>query len=751
MGNDRAWMGLGLLVGLALAPRSADARVYPIPILADTEDDLRLLIEDGVLDPDDFETLLEMLSNPVDLNRANKNQVYDLPGVSLKLAGAIVDDRRANGPFASQADLARVPGVTDEIVAQARLFAYAEPRPDKPRLEDLRTNLKMRGSYFIQDRSTFSASQTSSNSTEELGYGKLPQSYVATRVEHPWGFEAGFVGLQREAVVRAAYSPADQAIYADWGYPALQLGRLWGSVERGRYSAIAGHYTAGFGLGITFDSTNRTRPQGWYPDMAVNTDIEDGDFRLRQALVGVSGRVEDVPLGSLLLESTVFVSSRTPDVYQYHMAVTGDEAFDPDSPDLSSPRVFIDGYKAAYITVPNAYRENLVGLNTELNARGRTRFGLTGWMGFYDKTALDGTPDNEEWYVRQRVADDNQFGAFGAYAGHSVGGLDFTGEYARSLSGGNAIQLMALYDDGPAEIELSARHFDTTYDNPHARGIAAADVYRGFRDRDEQGLRLRTEIKPVKVFKTRWMVDAWKNLSTDRANLEVFGRVQLDPQKWLMLAAMADHRNRDLANNGRTRIYGGDYADQFADAGDFDEDVTVITDDTNIVDGAGSRNYWALQTRFSLIPATQLELFYRRVYEDAGLVYPQGGEICEPGFQIGTASWAKVRVKPTDSTTLTARWRYWDDDVHGSKGDRFTDGYLQAQQKINKTWSATLRGGLRFDLVDLPAEWADACKLVGRPDLEAACGVTVDTDTALSAAKKKPEALILATVEARFR
>ena len=37
---------------LALSP-SAEARVYPVPILVDNEDDLRLLIQDGVLEPED--------------------------------------------------------------------------------------------------------------------------------------------------------------------------------------------------------------------------------------------------------------------------------------------------------------------------------------------------------------------------------------------------------------------------------------------------------------------------------------------------------------------------------------------------------------------------------------------------------------------------------------------------------------------------------------------------------------------------
>ncbi len=740
--------GLGLgLWGLALAPTDAQARVYPVPILVDNEDDLRLLIQDGVLDPDDFDTLLELLSNPVDLNRAGKNQIYDLPGLSLKQADDIVINRRKNGPFSSVSDLARVPGISQGSIDQIAQFAQAAPPPDRPKLADARTTVKARGSYHFEDRSVYGADAASSNRVEDLGYGQLPQGYVSARVDHPWGVDAGFIGLAHERVVRTAYSPADQAIYADWGRPALELGRAWASVERGRYSAIVGHYTAGFGLGITFDRTSRTRPQGWYPDMSVNSDIEDGDFRLPQTLVGAAGRVEDVPVGEAMLEATVFLSSRTPDAYQYHLAVTGGDPFDPDSDELVSPRVLIDGYEAAYITLPNLWRESLAGANAEVVLRGKTRFGATGWGAVADRSIVDGVPDNQELFIRQRVSDTDQYGAYGAYVGHGSGAFDVTGEFGRTFSGGNGLLLMGLYDQGPAEIELSLRHYDTTFDNPHARGIAAADVYRGFRDRDEQGARLRTELRPTKVFTTRWMVDAWRNISNGRTNLEVFGRLQVEPSRYLTLAVIGDHRNRDLANNGRTRVYGGDYDDELSAL----DGATLDTSTVDIIEGAGSRNYVAGQIRYSRIPMTTLELFHRRTYEDAGLVYPRGGEICEPGFMIGSATWAKARVKPVDKTTLTARWRILDENIHGSTGDRLTDGYLQVEQRFNPTWKATLRGGMVWQLDDPDSEWADACDQVGRPDLDVKCAVGVEDTLDPTSARQKPEALILATVEARFR
>lgn len=53
---------------------------------------------------------------PVNLNRANAADLEALPGVGPVLAARIVADRDVHGPFASLADLARVPGVGQAIV-----------------------------------------------------------------------------------------------------------------------------------------------------------------------------------------------------------------------------------------------------------------------------------------------------------------------------------------------------------------------------------------------------------------------------------------------------------------------------------------------------------------------------------------------------------------------------------------------------------------------------------------------------------
>lgn len=57
---------------------------------------------------------------PIDLNRASATQLQELPGVGPVLAARIVEDREANGPYASVDDLVRVSGIGPSVLADLR-------------------------------------------------------------------------------------------------------------------------------------------------------------------------------------------------------------------------------------------------------------------------------------------------------------------------------------------------------------------------------------------------------------------------------------------------------------------------------------------------------------------------------------------------------------------------------------------------------------------------------------------------------
>ena len=58
-----------------------------------------------------------MRPETIDVNTASVDELQWLPGIVEARARAIVDDRERNGPFASCAELVRVPGIGPATVA----------------------------------------------------------------------------------------------------------------------------------------------------------------------------------------------------------------------------------------------------------------------------------------------------------------------------------------------------------------------------------------------------------------------------------------------------------------------------------------------------------------------------------------------------------------------------------------------------------------------------------------------------------
>ena len=64
----------------------------------------------------------------IDPNVAGEEELDRLPGVGASIARRIVEDRQANGPFATVAELARVPGVGPSSVERLEPFLRFDPR-----------------------------------------------------------------------------------------------------------------------------------------------------------------------------------------------------------------------------------------------------------------------------------------------------------------------------------------------------------------------------------------------------------------------------------------------------------------------------------------------------------------------------------------------------------------------------------------------------------------------------------------------
>ncbi len=78
------------------------------------------------IDPEDIALLVSLRRDPLDINRAGRTELEQLPWITPALAGAIVAWRERNGLFGSTGELARVPGFTAGLVSRISPFVRAE-------------------------------------------------------------------------------------------------------------------------------------------------------------------------------------------------------------------------------------------------------------------------------------------------------------------------------------------------------------------------------------------------------------------------------------------------------------------------------------------------------------------------------------------------------------------------------------------------------------------------------------------------
>ncbi|MXY48287.1 MAG: hypothetical protein F4Y38_03190 [Gemmatimonadetes bacterium] len=77
------------------------------------------------IDPEDIALLVSLRRDPLDINRAGRTELEQLPWITPALAGAIVAWRERHGPFGNVGELAQVPGFTPVLVSRISPFVRA--------------------------------------------------------------------------------------------------------------------------------------------------------------------------------------------------------------------------------------------------------------------------------------------------------------------------------------------------------------------------------------------------------------------------------------------------------------------------------------------------------------------------------------------------------------------------------------------------------------------------------------------------
>jgi len=709
-----------LLTAILAIPGLASARTYPVEIGETNEDELRNLYEDGLLAAEEFDTLIELLNNPIDINRASRQELYDLPYVTMKTARSIVLGRR-KGPYSSLKDMADRIGLNPSVLDQIQPFATAGIRERSSFDKDKMTGkARIRsGMYFEKVEPIEGDHANRTHTPQQIGYAQRPATQANADVTYDRTYSAGVVMLSQNDIQGVQYDPASRDFYASYGQ-VLELGRAYTSIEKDSWEAIFGSFSAGFGLGLTFDRTSRTQPNGWYKDMSVTADEFYRKFRVPKGMFGAAA-THFADLGSWNMESTVFASSDRYDLYQYDMGMTGGEAVDWSEVDTDSPRIYIDGQRVGWMTIPNAYRESMGGFNVSFSDGERTSVGLTAYAGTQDRTVIDGVESQNEWVIRggYPVLTDT-YGAVGINGSWGTGIVDVFGEFAYTFTGGAGVLVKSVLNPLGGEVELSARQYGTGFDNPHARGTAAADEYQGMRDRDERGVRAKGFYDFNERIRLTSDVDLWQsNLElAPLTNITMYARLNSwIIEKKLMTSVYGKRSDQNLASSGRGNTYGGDTDELYEDA----QTQSGGYDLTDATERSGTRNFTGLMVRGVPVAPLDLSALYQRTWTDQALLYPTENGPCEYWYQIGHYTWFKARYKVVDATTLTWRMRYRDDDVHGSREDRQLDTYIQVDQKLPNRWKLVSRGFIGWDLDDPEADFKGYCDRQGAPELAGTC------------------------------
>ena len=728
-------------------PDPLAAREYEVEIRVESIEDIYELERLGELEGDDVSTLAALFENPLNVNRADRNLLYDLPGITLALADAIVAWRAEHGNFTSIAALGDVPGMTPDLVAMVTPFVSVGGAADLPgaATSDFHGVAKM-GSIWRQG---FARDESQIDWIRELDPG--PQSFLKIGAS---GFTYLAAGAQLSYRRRTDVSWDNSIGYLVSDGPGNQfdLDTVFLRGGYGPWSVVLGSYTVGFGERLTFDSTTRTLPNGLSDPRDLQDDQEKGLVKPSNSQFGIAAALSGAEIGNAWLDATVFGSYVRDDLYQYDFnygldAASGTNACDTDGDcpagyscgeDLRchSTRIYNASDPSVsylYLTMADAYEEKLVGANVTVHFDERSQVGVTGYGSWTE--VLVAQDAEGEFSHSARLPRHSPFGAVGVNGSFGIGDFEIAGEYTRTLREGNGAFVRATYEPGPfLELNTAFRYYDSRFENPHGRGKAQRDELLGLAARNEVGGSLDATVKPISRLRFVTKLDLWTNPElpvyqtdgsvdfVDKENppldLMLVERVQLDITSKEDAAVSFSYKNKDVGHNSRTEYY---------DRGDYcDEGLSLAQC------GRGERRRLQLRVATDRIPHTRVWVSYTASWEDqnrlaeASRLKPE--ESRTPDDYVFDFS-QQLRLHGTVSAwpggRVTANVGFWIHDpappkdnpylvVISDRDEPALNAYLELRQKIGSIFTVWARYGvLNYDDESLGRyPWYHLMKLV---------------------------------------
>ncbi len=567
---SRRWLAIRTLVfGLGLVVSSqAFAYDYRVPIRVQDENDLEELFLSGDLTEEERDQLLELYRARLDLNTANRDELYLLPGFSYDLVDRILAFR-AEKPFTRVNDLVLVEGIDAAMIREVRPFttayrAYDKKAPKSP----WRSRLRLRVVDEVNDPQDM-----------------LPEGYARAEVKYAGKWSAGALVMVHNSLDSLEYrdvakgdpvipathsengnlksSPEDLEwyLYTPGRNVAPTWPKLYVALKEDTYRFLLGSYRIGFGQKLVLDNTGRVNPDGFEPDLQVYEGWEG--FSLSKGFFGAAGSMRNLIVGPVDVDVTGFFSWWKYDAYQYDLKHEVEYDEEPyETYKILTPHQDIFYRTLDQESLPEAWSELMGGGNVSVKLGKGVKWGVTG----YASTVDFHLGDPSTVFARSSPFPmRTTFGAAGSDLAWQWGPWHAWAEGAVVDSGGYAGIARAMYDLKPLSVELLYRYYAQDFDNPHSRGYNMPDEWYGDRDRGENGARATIRYRFTKQLWVRLDTDIWRaaqELETDLGiktiqpwRMENFARVDWRVWKWLQLGVFAQFNDRDLDASGRDEEY----------------------------------------------------------------------------------------------------------------------------------------------------------------------------------------------------
>lgn len=423
--------------------------------------------QEGNIDFEDFyETLLNLYLNPIDLNKANSNDLDFLYSLSPQQMTSFFDFKKEFGPFISVYELQAIPYFDQKTIQDILPFVYVKTTHSVVNTKKFaqRVLSEKNNSFVMRYQSILEQSVHA-----DKYIGRQDRVYGQFRVRHPEDFSIGLL-FEKDPGEKFRFKNSERAYGFDFYSYHLFL------QNRGEFKkVIVGDYQLQFGQGLISGagfsvgkgantiSTIKRNNTGIVP---YTSTVESGYYR------GMAGTYEVTSL----IDATVFISSVKED------AVTDTDTLMANNEIFAVSSIKTSGFHRTENEIANkdAIRNTTSGVNLMYGNKYKTFYiGLTA---LYSQFSLNVMRGNKA-YQRFNFTGKSNYNA-GVYFNYLFENMNFFGEYARSKSGGQAYVGGVIISLSKAlDFSFLQRNYDRNYHAFNGVGRAFGETGNNFNER----------------------------------------------------------------------------------------------------------------------------------------------------------------------------------------------------------------------------------------------------------------------------